>query len=316
MALNIVFMGTPDFSVPSLVALHDAGYHITSVYTQPDKQRGRGKKVSYSAVKEKALELGLVVKQPDTLKDDAVIAALTAEKPDVIIVIAYGKILPKAILDIPKYGCLNVHGSLLPAYRGAAPIQYAIKDGVAESGVTIMLLDEGMDTGAILKEARISLDAKETTGTLFDKLSTLGAEALLPVVADLPAYLAKATAQDESKATYTAKIGKELAAIDWTQPAVVIERLIRTLDPHPGAYTLYDGKRLKIWSADVVDGTEAAPGMVLSVTKKQFTVQTGDGALSIREVQPESRKRMATAQFLQGVSLTAGDVVGAVEEKL
>lgn len=315
MALNIIFMGTPDFSVPSLVALHDAGYHITSVYTQPDKQRGRGKKVSYSAVKEKALELGLVVKQPDTLKDDAVIAALTAEKPDVIIVIAYGKILPKAILDIPKYGCLNVHGSLLPAYRGAAPIQYAIKDGVAESGVTIMLLDEGMDTGAILKEARISLDAKETTGTLFDKLSTLGAEALLPVVADLPAYLAKATAQDESKATYTAKIGKELAAIDWTQPAVVIERLIRTLDPHPGAYTLYDGKRLKIWSADVVDGTEAAPGMVLSVTKKQFTVQTGDGALSIREVQPESRKRMATAQFLQGVSLTAGDVVGAVEEK-
>ena len=315
MAPNIIFMGTPDFSVPSLVALHDAGYHITSVYTQPDKQRGRGKKVSYSAVKEKALELGLVVKQPDTLKDDAVIAALTAEKPDVIIVIAYGKILPKAILDIPKYGCLNVHGSLLPAYRGAAPIQYAIKDGVAESGVTIMLLDEGMDTGAILKEARISLDAKETTGTLFDKLSTLGAEALLPVVADLPAYLAKATAQDESKATYTAKIGKELAAIDWTQPAVVIERLIRTLDPHPGAYTLYDGKRLKIWSADVVDGTEAAPGMVLSVTKKQFTVQTGDGALSIREVQPESRKRMATAQFLQGVSLTAGDVVGAVEEK-
>lgn len=315
MALNIVFMGTPDFSVPSLVALHDAGYHITSVYTQPDKQRGRGKKVSYSAVKEKALELGLVVKQPDTLKDDAVIAALTAEKPDVIIVIAYGKILPKAILDIPKYGCLNVHGSLLPAYRGAAPIQYAIKDGVAESGVTIMLLDEGMDTGAILKEARISLDAKETTGTLFDKLSTLGAEALLPVVADLPAYLAKATAQDESKATYTEKIGKELAAIDWTQPAVVIERLIRTLDPHPGAYTLYDGKRLKIWSADVVDGTEAAPGMVLSVTKKQFTVQTGDGALSIREVQPESRKRMATAQFLQGVSLTAGDVVDAVEEK-
>lgn len=315
MALNIIFMGTPDFSVPSLVALHDADYHITSVYTQPDKQRGRGKKVSYSAVKEKALELGLVVKQPDTLKDDAVIAALTAEKPDVIIVIAYGKILPKAILDIPKYGCLNVHGSLLPAYRGAAPIQYAIKDGVAESGVTIMLLDEGMDTGAILKEARISLDAKETTGTLFDKLSTLGAEALLPVVADLPAYLAKATAQDESKATYTAKIGKELAAIDWTQPAVVIERLIRTLDPHPGAYTLYDGKRLKIWSADVVDGTEAAPGMVLSVTKKQFTVQTGDGALSIREVQPESRKRMATAQFLQGVSLTAGDVVGAVEEK-
>lgn len=314
MALRVVFMGTPDFSVPSLEALHDGGYDITSVYTQPDKQRGRGKKVSYSAVKEKALELGLPVFQPETLNDEAVIAEIRNQHPDVIIVIAYGKILPKAILDIPQWGCLNVHGSLLPAYRGAAPIQYAIKDGVSESGVTIMLLDEGMDTGAILKEARITLDKKETTGSLFTKLSTLGAKTLVEVLRDLPQYEAGATAQDETKATYTAKIGKDLASIDWTNDAATIERLIRTLDPQPGAFTVYAGKRLKIWSADVTDGTTEAPGTVIAVTKKSFTVQTGKGALLIREVQPESRKRMATAQFLQGVDLVVGDIVGPVEE--
>lgn len=313
--MRMIFMGTPDFSVPSLQALVDGGHTITSVFTQPDKQRGRGKKVSYSAVKEKALELGLPVYQPETLNDDAVIASIKEQQPEVIIVIAYGKILPKAILDIPTYGCLNVHGSLLPAYRGAAPIQYAIKDGVPESGVTIMLLDEGMDTGAILKEAAIPLAAKETTGTLFDKLSALGAKTLAHVLTDLPAYIAGATAQDESKATYTAKIGKELAAIDWSQDAPRIERLIRTLNPHPGAYTVYAGKRLKIWSADVTDGTTDEPGTVIAVTKKSFTVQTGKGALVIREVQPESRKRMTTAQFLQGVDMVVGDFVGVVEEK-
>ena len=288
--LRIVFMGTPDFSVPSLESLAQAGYDIAAVYSQPDKQRGRGKKVTFSPVKEKALE------------------QLRSLAPDVIIVIAYGKILPKAVLDIPKYGCLNVHGSLLPKYRGAAPIQYAVKDGEAESGVTIMLLDEGMDTGKMLKKAAIPLDAKETTGTLFDKLSLLGAQTLLDVLTDLEGYESRAVAQDESQATYTAKITKEEAQIDWTQDAVVLERLIRTLDPHPGAYTIcHDGKRLKIWSADVVEGTGAEPGTILDVTKKQFTIQTGSGALRIREVQPESRKRMAAAQYLQGVTLTAGE---------
>ena len=246
--LRIVFMGTPDFSVPSLQALHDQGFDIAAVYSQPDKQRGRGKKVSFSPVKEKALELGIPVLQPDTLRDEQVAAELAAFQPDVIIVIAYGKILPKAVLDIPKYGCLNVHGSLLPKYRGAAPIQYAVKDGEAVSGVTIMLLDEGMDTGAILKKAEIVLDPKETTGSLFDKLSVLGAQTLTDVLAHIEEYERNACPQDESQATYTAKIDKETAQIDWTQDAVVIERLIRTLDPHPGAYTWLDGKRLKVWS--------------------------------------------------------------------
>ena len=308
-SLRIVFMGTPDFSVPSLKAIHAAGFIIQAVYTQPDKQRGRGKKVSSSPVKECAEKLGIPVFQPQSLKDPDVIAALAELQPDVIVVIAYGKILPKSILDIPRYGCLNVHGSLLPAYRGAAPIQYAIKDGVRTSGVTIMMLDEGMDTGKVLKKSEIVLDAKETTGTLFDKLSVIGAETLIPVLKDLPAYEAAAQSQDESKATYTAKITKEMTQIDFSQPAVVIERLIRTLDPHPGAYVLHDGHRLKIWAADVVPGTEAEPGTIIEVTKTSITVQTGRDALCIREVQPESRKRMATAQFLQGCHLTAGTML-------
>lgn len=307
--LQIVFMGTPDFSVPSLKAIHAAGFTIRAVYTQPDKQRGRGKKVSASPVKECAEKLGIPVFQPQTLKDPNIIAGLADLKPDVIVVIAYGKILPKAILDIPRYGCLNVHGSLLPAYRGAAPIQYAIKDGVRTSGVTIMMLDEGMDTGKMLKKAEIILDAKETTGTLFDKLAIVGAETLIPVLKDLPAYEAAAQSQDESKATYTAKITKEMTHIDFSQPAVVIERLIRTLDPHPGAYILHEGHRLKLWAADVVPGTEAEPGMIIEVTKTYITVQTGCDALRIREVQPESRKRMATAQFLQGCHLTVGSML-------
>lgn len=307
--LQIVFMGTPDFSVPSLKAIHAAGFTIRAVYTQPDKQRGRGKKVSASPVKECAEKLGIPVFQPQTLKDPDIIAGLADLKPDVIVVIAYGKILPKAILDIPRYGCLNVHGSLLPAYRGAAPIQYAIKDGVRTSGVTIMMLDEGMDTGKMLKKAEIVLDAKETMGTLFDKLAIVGAETLIPVLKDLPAYEAAAQSQDESKATYTAKITKEMTHIDFSQPAVVIERLIRTLDPHPGAYILHEGHRLKLWAADVVPGTEAEPGTIIEVTKTYITVQTGCDALRIREVQPESRKRMATAQFLQGCHLTVGSML-------
>ena len=307
-SLRIVFMGTPDFSVPALARLAQSQHDVAAVYTQPDKQRGRGKKVTFSPVKEKAVELGIPVFQPDSMRSDEVISELRSLSPDVIIVIAYGKILPKAVLDIPKYGCLNVHGSLLPKYRGAAPIQYAIKEGEAESGVTIMLLDEGMDTVKMLKKAVIPLDAKETTGTLFEKLASLGASTLMTVVDDLDNYERNAVAQDESQATYTAKITKEEAALDWNTDAVVLERLIRTLDPHPGAYTVCrDEKRLKIWAADVVEGTDAVPGTVIAVTKKSFTVQTGKGALRITEVQPESRKRLMAAQYLQGVTLTVGE---------
>ncbi|KMO87909.1 methionyl-tRNA formyltransferase [Megasphaera cerevisiae DSM 20462] len=307
--MRIIFMGTPDFSVPSLQEIYDAGYDIAAVFTQPDKQQGRGKKISFSPVKEKAISLGLTVFQPQKIRDEEVIQRITALHPDVIVVIAYGKILPKAVLDIPPYGCLNVHGSLLPKYRGAAPIQYAIKNGDPKSGVTIMQLDEGMDTGPMLKKSELVLDPKETTASLFHKLSTLGASTLLTVLEHLPACIAQAETQKEADATYTSKIEKEMAEINWSQKAAVIERLIRTLDPQPGAYTFFKGKRLKIWFADVVPGTDSAPGTVIHVTKKQITVQTGENALCIREVQPESRNRMTTAQFLQGNTITVGDIL-------
>ncbi|WP_288895047.1 methionyl-tRNA formyltransferase [uncultured Megasphaera sp.] len=307
---RIVFMGTPDFSVPTLKALKEAGHEIAAVFTQPDKERGRGKKVTAGPVKKTAEMYDIPVFQPTNLRTAEVEAQLRQLAPDVIIVIAYGKILPPSIVHLPMYGCLNVHASLLPKYRGAAPIQYAIKEGDTKSGVTIMRLDEGLDTGKILKQAELSLDAEETTGSLFTKLATLGARTLTTVLADLPAYEAGAVAQEEAHATYTAKITKDMAALDWRQEAIVLERWIRTLDPSPGAYTQYAGKRLKIWSAQVVPHTSScSPGTVIAVDKAHFTVQTGNGALRVLEVQPESRKRMKTGQFLQGTPLRVGEVL-------
>lgn len=308
---RIVFMGTPDFAVPALQAIHAAGHTIAAVFTQPDKQRGRGKKVSFSPVKEAALTLGLPVHQPDSLRPAASVALVRSYAPTVIVVIAYGKILPREILDIPPYGCLNVHASLLPRFRGAAPIQYAIKEGDGVSGVTIMGLDEGMDTGPILKQAEIRLTTKETTGTLFAKLAQLGAQTLLPVLAELSQALRQARPQDERLAVYTAKITKEMTNIDWHQDAAVIERWLRTLDPHPGAYTFWQGQRLKIWAADVTEGGDAAPGTIIAVTKKALIVQAGKGALRITELQPESRKRMAAAQFLQSHQPAVGEKLTA-----
>lgn len=307
---RIVFMGTPDFSVPSLKALKEAGHEIAAVFTQPDKERGRGKKVTVGPVKKTAEMYDIPVFQPTTLRTAEVEAQLRQLAPEVIVVIAYGKILPPSIVHLPMYGCLNVHASLLPKYRGAAPIQYAIKEGDTKSGVTIMRLDEGLDTGKILKQAELSLEAEETTGSLFTKLATLGAHTLTAVLADLPAYEAGAVAQEEAYATYTAKITKDMAALDWRQEAIVLERWIRTLDPSPGAYTQYAGKRLKIWSAQVVPHTSSCPpGTVIAVDKAHFTVQTGNGALRVLEVQPESRKRMKTGQFLQGTPLRVGEVL-------
>ena len=305
-SLRIVFMGTPDFSVPALQALCQHGHDVAAVFTQPDKQQGRGKKVTPPPVKEAAMALHIPVFQPESMRADDAIDLVRMWQPDVIIVIAYGKILPKAILDIPRYGCLYVHGSLLPKYRGAAPIQWAIGNGEEKSGVTIMKLDEGMDTGDMLEKAEVLLDSKETTGTLFDKLSALGAATLIKVLDRLEYYEAHSIQQDESEATYTAKITKAMACIDWTQAAEVIERHIRMLWPHPGAYTLYEGKRLKIWAADIEEGNTAHPGEIIAVDDAAFVIQTGNKALRVTEVQPESRKRMTVAQFLRSCPLTAG----------
>lgn len=307
--MRIVFMGTPAFAVPSLKAVYDQGYDIAAVVTQPDKERGRGKRISFSPVKECAEALKIPVLQPSTMHDETILAQLRNLRPDVIIVIAYGKILPKKVLDIPPFGCLNIHGSLLPKYRGAAPIQRAIYEGAQTSGITIMMLDEGMDTGKILKKCEISLDVKETTGTLFEKLSKIGSQALVEVLHDLKNYEAHAVAQCHAEATYADKITKEMAEINWADEAAHIECMIRAFDPQPGAYCMYQGKRLKIWKADVVSGGDEVPGTILEVTKQYFTVQTGSNALQIYEVQPESRKRLAAAQFLQGCVLIPGQVL-------
>lgn len=309
--MKILFMGTPDFSVPSLEAVVAAGHEVVAVVTQPDKQRGRGKAVSFSPVKEKALELGLPVLQPESVRDESVIKTLTDLQAQIIVVIAYGKILPSQILTAAPYGCINIHASLLPKYRGAAPIQYAVLNGDEYSGISIMKLDEGMDTGDVLLQEKIRLASDETTGSLFEKLSLLGRDALLKVLADPDSYEKNAVRQDHEAATYTQKIDKSMARINWQEDAIVIERTVRTLEPSPGAYTFLDKKRLKIHGAHAVQAsTDNAPGTVISVSKSDFTVQTGARALKVTSVQPESRKTMTSAQFLQSHDLQIGAVLG------
>ena len=304
--MKILFMGTPDFSVPSLEAVVAAGHEVVAVVTQPDKQRGRGKTVSFSPVKEKALELGLPVLQPESVRDESVIKTLTDLQAQIIVVIAYGKILPSQILTAAPYGCINIHASLLPKYRGAAPIQYAVLNGDEYSGISIMKLDEGMDTGDVLLQEKIRLAPDETTGSLFEKLSLLVKDALLKVLADPDAYEKNAVCQNHEAATYTQKIDKSMARINWQEDAIVIERTVRTLEPSPGAYTFFDKKRLNTVQAH----TDNAPGTIISISKSDFTVQTGAGALKVTAVQPESRKTMTTAQFLQSHDLQVGTVLG------
>ncbi len=308
--LRIVFMGTPDFSVPTLQKLHESEHEIVGVVTQPDKQRGRGKKVSYSPVKEYALQENLPVYQPESVKSEKFMETLRALNPDILVVIAYGKILPEAVLNYPKYGAVNVHASLLPKYRGAAPIHWAILNGDKEAGVTIMQMDIGMDTGDMLLTAAIPVEPDETTGSLFEKLSVLGAQTLLTVLSDIETYRGKRVSQDEREATYAQKITKDMGHIDWTCSAEEIERYTRGLAPAPGMYTTVGGQRLKIWKATVCGNQSGAPGEVLRVGKKSFLVACGNGSLEVLEVQPESRKRLTCTEYLQQAPFAAGDILG------
>ncbi len=245
--MKIVFMGTPDFSVPVLRALKEAGHEICAVVTQPDKPKGRGKRMQFSPVKECAIAYGLTIYQPRKVKEDSFIEQIKAIKPDAIIVVAFGQILPQFFLDIPKYGCINVHASLLPRWRGAAPIQYAILDGDKESGVTIMQMDAGIDTGDMLLSQKVILDEKETAGSLHDKLSTIGADLLLKTLEGLELGTITPHKQEDSLSCYAGMLTKELGNIDFSKPAEEIERLIRGLNPWPSAYTIWNKKTLKIW---------------------------------------------------------------------
>ncbi len=307
--MKAVFMGTPDFAVPTLQKMIDMGIEVTAVVTQPDKAKGRGKKVIYSPVKECALAHDLPVYQPVRIrKEPEFIQTLRDMQPDVIVVVAFGQILPKEILDIPRLGCVNVHASLLPKFRGAAPIQWSIIDGEEVTGVTTMLMDAGLDTGDMLLKAEIPMDPKETGGSLHDKLAAVGGELLEKTLIGLEAGTIVPEKQDDSQAgEYARMLDKELGHIDFNQPAVVIERLIRGLNPWPSAYTYIDGKTLKIWEAEVLDRNYGCEyGEVAEVTRNCLIIQTGVGALSVKSVQLQGKKRMDIAAFLNGYTIEKG----------
>ena len=307
--MKAVFMGTPDFAVPTLQKMIDMGIEITAVVTQPDKAKGRGKKVIYSPVKECALAHDLPVYQPVRIrKEPEFIQTLRDMQPDVIVVVAFGQILPKEILDIPRLGCVNVHASLPPKFRGAAPIQWSIIDGEEVTGVTTMLMDAGLDTGDMLLKTEIPMDPKETGGSLHDKLAAVGGELLEKTLIGLEAGTIVPEKQDDSQAgEYARMLDKELGHIDFNQPAVVIERLIRGLNPWPSAYTYIDGKTLKIWEAEVLDRNYGCEyGEVAEVTRNCLIIQTGIGALSVKSVQLQGKKRMDIAAFLNGYTIEKG----------
>lgn len=312
--MKVVYMGTPDFAVDTLQAIVDAGHEVALVVTQPDKAKGRGKKLCYTPVKEKALECHLEVAQPEKVREESFVERLKAIAPDVIVVVAFGQILPESILNIPKYGCINVHASLLPAYRGAAPIQWAVIDGLAETGVTTMYMEKGLDTGDIICQSKLPLAEDETGGSLFDKLAKEGADLLVKTLKMLEDGTATRTKQDDSRSSYAKMLSKDMGCLDFSKDAVVLERLIRGLNPWPSAYTAIQGKTLKIYVAEVVEEedctTDAAPGTVIAVDKKSFTVRCGNGALRIYNLQLEGKKRMDTSAFLLGYKVEKGMQLG------
>lgn len=300
-------MGTPDFAVGTLEAILAAGHEIVGVFTQPDKPKGRGKNMQFPPVKETALAHGLPVYQPEKIREASFVDTLRKMEPEVIVVVAFGQILTKEILDMPKYGCINVHASLLPKYRGSAPIQWAVINGEKESGVTTMLMNEGIDTGDMLKKAVVHLDEKETGGSLFDKLADEGAKLLVETLKDLEQGTITRTPQQEEEATHVKMLDKKMGLIDFSKSAVEIERLIRGLNPWPSAYTGYKGKTLKIWDADVVDKEmDGEVGQVVEVSKHELFIKTGKGLLSLQEVQLEGKKRMDIDAFLRGNAVEVG----------
>ncbi|WP_455265980.1 methionyl-tRNA formyltransferase [Phascolarctobacterium sp.] len=311
--MRIVFMGTPDFAVGSLQALCESGKHeIVGVVTQPDRPKGRGNKMLMTPVKEYALEQGLTVYQPQKVKTPEFVQTLRELQPELIVVAAFGQFLSREILELPPHGCINVHASLLPKYRGAAPIQYAIIKGEKESGVTIMQMDIGMDTGAMLEKVVVPIAENTTMGELHDALREQGAALLLKVMDDIAAGTAVAEPQNDAEATYATLLDRSMEHIDWTKSAQEVHNLIRGFNPAPSTFTkLPNGKSLKIWGSRLTEKkSEAAAGTVVEAGKHSFFVACGSGVLEITEVQPESKKRMAAQVFLNGRGVAEGDILG------
>lgn len=308
--MKIIFMGTPDFAVGTLEALVEAGHEITLVVSQPDRPKGRGHELVPTPVKAAALSHNLRIYQPARIRGEIAEEMLRHTEADVIVVAAFGQLIPRPVLEMKRYGCINVHGSLLPKYRGAAPIQWAVIDGEKESGVTIMQMDEGLDTGDMLLRAAIPLDPKETGGSLFDKLSALGASLCVEALKKLEAGELTPEKQGESPTAYAGMLTKEMGELDWSKPAARLERLIRGLNPWPSAYTCLFGKTVKIWDADVCEEEQAgrACGEITRVTKDAVYVACGQGTLKINELQLQGKKRMDTAAFLRGYRLEEGSI--------
>ena len=307
--MKIIYMGTPDFAVGPLKALIEAGHEICAVVTQPDRQKGRGKEMAPSPVKECAMEYGLPVLTPVKIKEAEAIEELKRYPADIFVVAAFGQILSEEILNMPEYGCVNIHASLLPKYRGAAPIQWSIIDGEKETGVTIMQMDKGLDTGDILFQKKVPITEEETGASLFDKLAEAGAELIVEALAKIEKGEVIPLKQDDNNSCYAKMLSKSTGKIDWNKSAVEIERLVRGLNSWPSAYTEYKGKQLKIWKAEVLPHIEGKPGTIAKVTKDAVIVCTGDGALSLLEIQLEGKKRMSTKEFLLGRTFEEGEVL-------
>ena len=309
--MKVIFMGTPDFAVGALDAIVEAGHEVVLVVTQEDKPKGRGKEIQFTPVKEAAIKHGIEVYQPHRVKHEEPVAKLREYNADVFVVAAYGQILSKELLDMPKYGCVNIHASLLPKYRGAAPIQWSIIDGEKVTGVTTQMMAEGIDTGDILDVIEVEIDKEETGGSLFDKLTVAGSEVILTSLKKLEEGTVTRTPQDHSKSTYAKMLDKKMGNIDFEKSAEEIERLIRGLNPWPSAYTAYNGKTLKIWKAEVVDTEyDGSYGQIVDKTKKAIIIKTGKGALAITELQLEGKKRMTTEAFLCGAGFDLGEILG------
>lgn len=304
---RIIFMGTPDFSVPALQGLIDGPDLVVAVVTQPDRPKGRGKKITPPPVKVLAQSADIPVLQPTKIKTSEFADELKSFKPDLIIVAAYGRILPSSILDIPPLGCLNIHGSLLPRHRGAAPIQWAILKGDKEAGITIMQMDIGMDTGAMLLPVSIPVETHETAGSLFTKLSNLGGTALLKALDLLRENKLPPIKQNHSLATEAPPLKKEHGSVNWSQSSWSIHCLIRGMDPWPTAYSFLNGKRFRFFSPELVDTeSDMAPGTVISADRNGLLIATGDGAILVQEIQPEGKKRMSVEAYLCGQSIAIG----------
>lgn len=307
--MRIIFMGTPDFSVGTLEALVEAGHEVCLVVTQPDKPKGRGKEMQYTPVKEAALKHGIEVYQPRRIREAECVEKLRQYNADIMVVIAFGQIIPKEILEMVPYGCVNVHASLLPKYRGAAPIQWSIIDGEVVTGVTTMQMDEGLDTGDMLLKTEVPITEEETGESLHDKLAKAGAALCVETLAKLQEGSIIPEKQGESPTAYAKMLDKKLGNIDWTKSAVEIERLVRGLNSWPSAYTYWNKKVVKIWKASVTDeNSNEQAGTVVKVEKDGFYVQTGNGLLKVLELQIPGKKRMDAGAFLRGYTIEPGEV--------